>query len=48
MLVFLAACSGSNTPACPGAPATTTLSEGYCTANEADRCYYNPKPADGF
>jgi hypothetical protein len=47
-LALLAACSSANAPACPGVAATTTLVEGYCTAGEADRCYYHPKPADGF
>lgn len=41
-------CSESNTPTCPGTLPTTSLIEGYCTGGEGDRCYYNPKPADGF
>ncbi len=35
----LAGCSASG---------PVTLIEGYCTANEADRCFYDRDPHDGF
>lgn len=48
----LAACSGgASTPdagLCPGAAPTTLLTEGYCKSGEADRCYYDSAPMDGF
>ncbi len=47
MALSVGACS--NTPvACPGAAPTTLLAEGYCTGDEADRCFFHPKPTDGF
>jgi hypothetical protein len=39
----------SSAPAtCPGTAPTTLLEEGYCTSGEADRCFFDPKPMDGF
>jgi hypothetical protein len=38
--LLLAACSSPSGP--------ITLIEGYCTANEADRCFYDHDPKDGF
>jgi hypothetical protein len=47
VLLSVGACS--NAPAaCMGAAPTTLLAEGYCTNGEADRCFFNPKPTDGF
>ncbi|HJU24583.1 MAG TPA: hypothetical protein VJ891_18935 [Casimicrobiaceae bacterium] len=38
--LVLAACSSRSGP--------IELIEGYCPANEADRCYYDHDPMDGF
>jgi hypothetical protein len=38
--LLLAGCSGRAGP--------ITLIEGYCAANEADRCYFDHDPGDGF
>ncbi len=38
--VALAACSSS--------PKTVMLTEGFCTAGEADRCFFAEPPMDGF
>lgn len=51
-LVGLAACSGGaispDAGMCPGMAAVTPLVEGYCKSGEADRCYYDRAPMDGF
>jgi len=39
---------GCSSPTCGGPAPTVMLQEGYCTAGEADRCYYDHNPADGF
>jgi hypothetical protein len=41
LVAGLAACSSSS-------PKGIDLIEGYCTANEADRCYFAGAPTDGF
>ena len=38
--LLVAACSSRSGP--------IKLIEGYCAANEADRCYYDHQPMDGF
>lgn len=48
----LAGCSGGSerpdASLCAGTPATVQLIEGYCKSGEADRCYYDHAPMDGF
>jgi hypothetical protein len=41
------ACSERKT-SCDGAAASTALVEGYCPSGEADRCYFEQAPLDGF
>jgi hypothetical protein len=48
LVAVLAACNGTPPPACPGAQPHRSLVEGFCTANEADRCFYDQSPLDGF
>jgi hypothetical protein len=47
-LLATAALAGCSSPACNGPAPTVKLQEGYCPAGEADRCYYDHNPADGF
>ena len=47
-IALLGAGCSSGASTCTGAAPSTLLAEGFCTANEADRCYFNPKPRDGF
>ncbi len=43
----VAGCSSSATT-CPGAPPAKALVEAFCKAGEADRCFYDQSPLDGF
>ena len=45
--ILLMACSADKTT-CVGAAPTVALVEGYCKNNEANRCYYDTAPLDGF
>jgi len=44
----MALCALLAAAACSGAQGPLALVEGYCAAGEADRCYYDHAPADGF
>jgi hypothetical protein len=46
LALVLGGCASNST--CAGTAPATQLTEGFCTAGEADRCFFNPKPADGF
>jgi hypothetical protein len=38
----------SSGPTCQPPAQPVVLMEGYCTNGEADRCYFDHNPADGF
>jgi hypothetical protein len=47
LAILLAGC-GSSGPTCTAPSPGVPLIEGYCTMNEADRCYLDHNLADGF
>jgi hypothetical protein len=47
LAVLMSACGGSGQHCIAPSPGVP-LVEGYCTMNEADRCYFDHNPADGF